>query len=88
MKIFILCYNINKMSQFDFEYEFYFTNDFDANIILQSAAPDKSQTFQDLINSKVQEMKIVLGLHGGVHKFSTFIEDNLVKYKITLEHLQ
>lgn len=75
------------MSQFDFSYEFYFTNDFDANIILQSDAPDKSQGFQDLINSKVQEMKIVLGLHGGVHKFSTFLEENAIKYKITLEKL-
>lgn len=76
------------MSQFDFTYEFYFTNDFDANVILQSDAPDKSQGFQDLINSKVQEMKIVLGLHGGVHKFSTFLEENSVKYKLTLEKLQ
>lgn len=75
------------MSQFDFSYEFYFTNDFDANVILQSDAPDKSQGFQDLINSKVQEMKIVLTLHSGVHKFSTFLEENAVKYKITLEKL-
>lgn len=75
------------MSQFDFSYEFYFTNDFDANIILQSDAPDKSQGFQDLINGKVQEMKIVLSLHSGVHKFSTFLEENAVKYKITLEKL-
>lgn len=75
------------MSQFDFDYEFYFANDFDANVILQSDAPDKSQTFQDLISSKVQEMKIVLDLHTGVHKFSTFLEENLVKYKVTLEHL-
>lgn len=75
------------MSQFDFSYEFYFTNDFDANIILQSDAPDKSQNFQDLINGKVQEMKIVLSLHGGVHKFSTFLEHNEIKYKITLEKL-
>lgn len=75
------------MSQFDFSYEFYFTGDFDANIILQSDAPDKSQGFQDLINSKVQEIKIVLDLHNGVRKFSTFLEENSVKYKVTLEKL-
>ena len=76
------------MSQFDFDYEFYFTNDFDANVILQSDAPDKSQGLQDFINSKVQEMKIILGLHGGVHKFSTFNEENSIRYKITLEKVQ
>ena len=73
------------MSQFDFDYEFYFTNDFDANVILESDAPDKSQGFQDLINGKIQEIKIVLGLHSGVRKLSTFSEENSVKYKVTLE---
>jgi hypothetical protein len=85
---FILIYIINKMSQFDFDYEFYFTNDFDANVILQSDAPDKSQAFQDYINSKIQEIKIVLNLHGGVHKLSTFHEENSVIYKVTLEKIQ
>jgi hypothetical protein len=76
------------MSQFDFDYEFYFTNDFDANVILQSDAPDKSQGFLDFINGKIQEIKIVLGLHGGVHKLSTFSEENSVRYKVTLEIVQ
>ncbi len=75
------------MSQFSFDYEFYFTNDFDADVILESDAPDKSQAFQDFINGKVQEIKIILGLHNGVHKFSTFCEENSIRYKVTLEIL-
>lgn len=84
---FILFYIINKMSQFDFVYEFYFINEFDANIILQSDAPDKSQEFQDLINSEVQKIDNVLNIHSGVHKLSTFIEYNSIRYKITFEHV-
>ena len=84
---FILFYIINKMSQFDFDYEFYFINSFDANVILQSDAPDKSQEFQDLINNEVQKIDNVLNIHSGVRKLSTFIEYNSTKYKIIFEHV-
>lgn len=71
--------------QFEFDHELTFTNQFDANIILQSDVPDKSQTFQDLTRDEVQKIIHVFGLHNGVHKLSTFFEHNQLKYKITLE---
>lgn len=73
------------MSQFDFDHELYFINDFNADIILQSDVPDKSQTFQDLIRDEIQKIKSVLQLHGGVHKLSTFVEYDSLRYKTTLE---
>lgn len=78
---------IIKMSQFDFDYELLFINVFNADIILQSDVPDKSQGFQDLIKDEVQKINSVLSLHSGVHKLSTFVEHNSIKYKITLEKI-
>ena len=75
------------MSQFDFDYELIFTNDFDSNIISQSDVPDKSHSFQNAVNDEIQKIKTVLGLHGGVHKLSTFLDYDSLKYKITLEKL-
>lgn len=80
-----MSYIINIMSEFDFDHELTFITDFDANVILQSDVPDKSQPFQDSVQAEVDKIKIVLNLHGGVHKLSTFITENDVKYKVTVE---
>lgn len=73
------------MSQFDFDHELHFINDFNSEIILQSDVPDKSQAFQDLVRDEVQKIKSVFTLHGGVHKLSTFVEYTSLRYKVTVE---
>jgi hypothetical protein len=73
------------MSQFDYDYELSFTNDFDVNVILESELLDKSQDLQNNIQGEVEKIKLVLGLHSGVHKLSTFHTYNDTRYKVTLE---
>lgn len=70
---------------FDFQYELVFDKIFDLNVIVNSNVPNKDNTdFQSAVENNVNSMTIVLSLQPGINDFSTYLDFNNVKYKITL----
>lgn len=72
------------MSNLDFDFELIFTTQFDADVILNSDVPDKSQEFQDTIQQNVNSIKNILTLYPGINTMTTFTDYQDKKYKITV----
>lgn len=72
-----------------FDYEFIFTNSFDINVYNNctiSLLSIDNISRQNLIETKTLELKQILTEVPGIHVFSTFLNFNGSKYKITLTH--
>ena len=69
----------------NFDYELQFINNYNVDIINNSTVPDKSTTFQNLIQSVVDNIISILNLYGGIKTMSTFTEYQNKQYKITVK---
>ena len=73
----------------DYDYEFIFsTGIFDIDIYNQCSLPDVSNTRQTLISDAVDVINRIFINVPGLHQFSTFIDDDSYRYKVTVINIK
>lgn len=76
------------MSDLTFTYEFNFTNGiFEQSIYDNCDIPDPNNLRQPIIENMVSEILTIFTNVPGLHIFSTFVNYENVKYKITLNNI-
>ena len=73
------------MSQFDFDFELIFTNDFDQAVLDASGSPHAADPqFQQQVQDMLGSVKTILQLQPGINQMSTYLEFSGTRYKVTL----
>ncbi|NBP13206.1 hypothetical protein EBU95_02280 [bacterium] len=71
---------------FSFDYEFFFKGAYDAEIFNKNPF-NTSGDFEQQIIQVVETMQKVLALHTGVNRFSSFVDFEGKRYRVTLSTL-
>ena len=73
------------MSQFDFDFELIFTNEFDQAVLNASGSPNAADPqFQQQVQGVLGSVKTILQLQPGINQMSTYLEFAGTRYKVTL----
>ena len=74
---------------FDFDYEFIFTSGiFDSTVYNLCTLQDSTGTRLNDVKNVVLEIKKILTEIPGLHIFSTFLQQNQFRYKITVDDIK
>lgn len=68
---------------FSFDYEFFFNGAYDAEIF-QNNPFSISSDFEQQVIQVVETMQKVLSLHAGVNRFSSFVDFDGKRFRVTL----
>lgn len=73
------------MSDFDYNFELIFTNDFEQAVLDASGSPHATDPqFQQQVQGVLASVKTIMQLQPGINQMSTYTEFADTRYKLTL----